>query len=189
MFENALVLEADWGLGRNSLNIIYMTTAATNLAGKRSIENAYTSGRDDGTPGVHPGHTPYINTDDWYCGMIMGCPGWMTSKCYPDYSGWPKAEGYFNTRYVWAHSEFTPQQTMRGKMALYAYLYGLSKVTADFDDDSDVDLLDLDVLIDSWLKVPGDAGYNSHTNLYEDPSGIVDFYDFDVFANKWNPMP
>jgi len=191
LFENAIVLEADWGLGRNSLNIIYMTTAATNLSGMRSIENAYTSGRDDGTPGLHPGHTPYINTDDWYTGMIMGKPSWMTDKCYPAYgtssSGWPKAEGYFNTRYVWAHSEFTPQQTMRGKMALYAYLYGLYKLTADFDGDSDVDFVDAAVIFDSWLKVPADAGYDSRANLYEDPSGIVDLYDFAVFANEWEP--
>jgi hypothetical protein len=188
LFENAMVLEADWGLGRNSLNIIYMTTAATNLASKRSIENAYTTGRDDGTPGVHPGYTPYINTDDW-SSMIMGKPSWMTSKCYPDYgtttSGWPKAEGYFNTRYVWAHSECTPQQTMRGKMALYAYLYGLYKLPADFDGDSDVDWLDLAVFCDSWLKVPADAGYDSRANLYADPFGIVDLYDFAVFANEW----
>lgn len=124
---NTLLLEADWGLGRNSANIIYMTTASTALASKRSIENAYTSGRNDGTPGLHPGHTPYINTEDWAPGMIMGRPSWMYSKCYPDYTLWPKAEGYFNTRYVWAHSEFTPQQTMRGKMALYGYLYGIFK--------------------------------------------------------------
>lgn len=128
MFGNAIVLEADWGLGRNSLNIIYMTTATTKLAGKRSIENAYTSGRNDGTPGLHPGHTPYINTDDWSPTLIMGRPSWMTSKCYPEYSKWPKAEGYFNTRYVWSHVEFTPQQTMRGKTALYGYLYGLSQI-------------------------------------------------------------
>jgi len=28
---------------------------------------------------------------------------------------------------VWAHSEFTPQQTMRGKTALYGYLYGIGE--------------------------------------------------------------
>jgi endoglucanase len=188
LFENAMVLEADWGLGRNSLNIIYMTTATTNLAAKRSIENAYTSGRDDGSPGLHPGHTPYINTDDWGS-MIMAKPSWMTSKCYPVYSNWPAAESYFNTRYVWAHSEFTPQQTMRGKMALYAYLYGLSKPNADFDGDSDVDLADAAVFFDSWLKVPANADYDSRANLYEEPSGIVDLYDFAVFANEWKPVP
>jgi len=193
LFENALVLEADWGLGRNNLNTIYMTTAATNLAGKRSIENCYTTGRNDGSPGVHPGHTPYLNIQDWWDGMVMFKSSWLTEKCYPvfgsDSNGWPKAEAYFNTRYVFSHSEFTPQQTMNGKAALYGYLYGLSKSAADFDGDSDVDVLDLDVFCDSWLKVPADAGYDSRANLYADPSGIVDFDDFAVFANEWEPAP
>lgn len=131
LFADALVLEADWTLGRNPLNIIQMTTASTSLQNERSIENAYTSGSDDGTPGLHPGHTPYMNPYDWG-GLIMGRPTWMTDKSYPTtFSGspstgtlqWPMAEMYFNTRYVYAHSEFTPQQTMRGKMALYGYLY------------------------------------------------------------------
>ncbi len=185
LFKNALILEADWGLGRNSLNIIYMTTAATNLAGKRSIENAYTSGRDDGTPGLHPGHTPYLNTDDWYSGMIMGRPSWMTEKCYPAYgtssTGWPKAEGYFNTRYVWAHSEFTPQQTMRGKMALYAYLYGIYKIPGDFEPDGDVDLADLAVMSEEWLQTE-----NLSTDLHPiGGNGVVDFLDFAELARYW----
>jgi hypothetical protein len=100
--------------------------------------------------------------------------------CYPAYSGWPKAEGYFDTRYVWAHTEFTPQQTMRGKQAIYGYLYGLTKVdTLAFNFDG------LAAFCDSWLKVPGDAGYDSRANLYDDPAGIIDFYDFAVFANGW----
>ena len=193
LFENALVLEADWGLGRNNLNIIYMTTAATNLAGKRSIENCYTTGRNDGTPGVHPGHTPYLNTQDWWDGMVMFKSSWLTDKCYPVYgsdsNGWPKAETYFNTRYVFSHSEFTPQQTMNGKAALYGYLYGLTKSSADFDGDSDVDLEDMYVYFNSWLKVPADANYDSRANLYDDPAGIVDFDDFAVFANQWKPAP
>ena len=127
-FENALVLEADWGLGRNPLNMIQMTTSTTTLQNKRSVENMFTTGRNDGAPGVHPGQTPYMNTDKWWSG-IMGDPAWMASFCYPANfeANWPKAEGYFNTRYVFANSEFTPQQTMRGKMALYGYLHGISK--------------------------------------------------------------
>jgi hypothetical protein len=105
-----------------------MTTASTSLASKRSVENIYTTGYDDGTPGMHPGHTPYLNVDDWDNGMVMGKPSWMCDKSFPTpFSTWPKAEAYFNTRYVWAHSEFTPQQTMRGKTALYGYLYGIGK--------------------------------------------------------------
>ncbi len=127
LFENALILEADWSLGRNPLNMIQMTTSTTSLDSKRSVENMFTSGRDDGCPGLDPGHTPYLNFDDWYCGNIMGCPSWLTSKCYPKFSQWPHAEGYFNTRYVWAHSEFTPQEIMRGKAALYGYLYGIGE--------------------------------------------------------------
>ncbi len=125
-FERALVLEADWSMGRNPANLIQMTTATTPLANKRSIEAAYTSGRNDGTPGMHPGHTPYMGLNDWTPNSIMGKPSWMTEKCYPEAPGnWPRAEMFFNTRYVYAHSEFTPQQTMRGKTALYGYLLGM----------------------------------------------------------------
>lgn len=130
LFRKALELEADWGLGRNPMNLIQMTTAATSLASKRSVEGAYTSGRDDGTPGLHPGHTPYMNMDDWAPGMVMGRPSWMSDKGFPAFAQWPKVEGYFNSRYVWSNGEFTPQQTMRGKLALYAYLHGLGKTEA-----------------------------------------------------------
>ncbi len=186
LFENAMVLEADWGLGRNNMNTIIMTTATTPLENKRSIRNAYTTGRDDGFPGVHPGHTPYLNTEDWSSsGMVGNRPSVLAAMCYPSYSNWPAAEGYFDTRYVWAHTEFTPRQTMEGKAALYGYLYGLYNLSADFDGDLDVDWLDLDVIADSWLKVPIDTGYDSRANLYDDPAGIIDFSDFALFANQW----
>ena len=125
-FLDALTMEADWGLGRNPLNMIQMTTATTPLATTRSVENAFTSGRNDGTPGLHPGHTPYLNTDKWNK-RPMGNPQWMAERGYPEFAKWPRGECYYNTRWVWAHSEFTPQQTMRGKMALYEYLYGISR--------------------------------------------------------------
>jgi hypothetical protein len=124
----ALTLEADWGLGRNPLNMLQMTTATTPLSDKRSVDAAYTSGRNDGTPGVHPGHTPYMNMDDWAGGMVMGRPSWLSDKGYPPADQWPRAELFFNTRYVWAHGEFTPQQTMRGKQALYGYLYAVGRL-------------------------------------------------------------
>ena len=125
LFENALILEADYSLGRNPLNMINMTTATTALAYKKSPENAYTSGWNDGTSGVHPGHTPYMNQYDWG-GLIMGNPTWMTKKNEPAVSNWPYGELYYNTRYVYAANEFTPQQSMRGKQALYGYLYAIS---------------------------------------------------------------
>jgi len=130
LFENAMILEADWTLGRNPANMIQMTTATTSLATKRSVENMYTSGWSDGTPGVHPGHTPYINVADWGGTMAMGNPTWMTNKNYPAATNWPLAEMYYNTRYVYAANEFTPQQTMRCKTALYGYLYAISPAIA-----------------------------------------------------------
>ena len=126
-FLNALIQEADWGLGRNPLNIIQMTTATTSMESLRSIENCYTSGRNDGTPGLHPGHTPYLGMGDWGSSMA-GSPSRLHEFSYPEgIDTWPMGELYFNTRYVYAHSEFTPQQTMSGKMALYSYLYSLSE--------------------------------------------------------------
>jgi hypothetical protein len=141
-FLRALVAEADWGLGRNPLNMIQMSTSATKLENKRSVVNLYTAGRNDGTPGMHPGHTPYMNVDDWGGSMTMGQPSRMYRQSYPVPSTpggsnpqwgpeikkvWPQGELYFETRYIYAHSEFTPQQTMRGKMALYGYLHALGK--------------------------------------------------------------
>jgi hypothetical protein len=87
----------------------------------------YTEGRSDDVPGIPPGQTPYLNLDDWSPGMTMGRPSALYENSYPGSfrSTWPIGEAYFNTPWVWAYSEFTPQQTMRGKTALYGYLYGL----------------------------------------------------------------
>lgn len=127
-FRKALNLEADWGLGRNPLNMVEMTTATTSLDTKRSLSEAYTSGRYDGIPGLHPGHTPYMNLTNWGVGMTMGMPSRLYENSYPGnvVNNWPIGEAYFPSRWVWAHTEFTPRQTMRGKVALYGYLYSLA---------------------------------------------------------------
>ena len=123
LFEKALLLEADWGLGRNPTNMVEMTGL-----GQRCVENCYTTGRNDGTPGLHPGHTPYNNLDTWNKSNGSD-PQWFVEKGYPEWKagGWPHQEAYFNCRYVWANGEFTPRQTMRGKMALYGYLQGMKR--------------------------------------------------------------
>ena len=122
LFEKAMILEADWGLGRNPSNTVEMTGL-----GERNMLGVYTTGRNDGTPGLHPGQTPYNNLDPWGRGHVGGNPQWFVEKSYPEWKtgGWPHQEGFFNCRYVWANGEFTPRQTMRGKMALYGYLYGI----------------------------------------------------------------
>lgn len=123
LFEKAMLLEADWGLGRNPSNMVEMTGL-----GQRCVENCYTTGRNDGTPGLHPGHTPYNNLDTWNKSLGSD-PQWFVERGYPEWKagGWPHQEAYFNCRYVWANGEFTPRQTMRGKMALYGYLLGIHR--------------------------------------------------------------
>ena len=70
----AMILEADYGLGRNPMNMVQMTGL-----GSRAVEDIYTTGRNDGTPGVHPGHTPYMNAD---AGASRG-PTWPTPSGTP----------------------------------------------------------------------------------------------------------
>ena len=134
-FRKALALEADWALGRNPMNIIEMTTAHTPLESKRSVPEAYTSGMYDGAPGVHPGHTPYINLWDWGTpgqSMTMSLPSELYKNSYPKnvMDTWAIGETYFPSRWVYAHNEFTPRQTMKDKLALHGYLHSLSKASA-----------------------------------------------------------
>lgn len=121
--ERAMYIEAGWGLGRNPSNTVEMTGL-----GERHIIDCYTTGRNDGTPESHPGQTPFNGTEVWSPGN-GGDSRIILSRCYPDwYAGsWPHQESFFNIRYMWVNAEFTPRETMRGKMALLAYLYGIRK--------------------------------------------------------------
>jgi hypothetical protein len=115
----ALILEADYGLGRNPLNMVQMTGL-----GSRCVEQMFTTGRNDGVPGVHPGHTPYMNAAAWG-GGYMADPQWYASKGYPPWKDWPQGEALWVAPYCFSNNEFTPQQSMRGKMCLLGYLYSL----------------------------------------------------------------
>ncbi len=128
----AMLLEADYSMGRNPMNKIIMTGPP----GTHYLENTYTTGHNDGTPGIHYGHTPYMmhGDDCWWSNATdadgaSGCAEWYTSKGYPEWEKWPYAEGHWNSRYLCPVGEFTPRQTMKGKTALYAYLYGLCKIS------------------------------------------------------------
>lgn len=121
IWEQMLYDEAGWGLGRNPSNTVEMTGL-----GQRHITDCYTTGRNDGSPGSHPGHTPFNGTETWSEGN-GGDARILLDRCYPAWKdgGWPRQESFFNQRYFWVNGEFTPRETMRGKMALLAYLYGI----------------------------------------------------------------
>ena len=119
----AMLTEASWSLGRNPGNIVEMTGL-----GPRHITDVYSTGRNDGAPGTHPGQTPFNGTETWSPGD-GGDARILLDRCYPSWNdgGWPRQESYFNQRYMWVNAEFTPRETMRGKMALLAYLYAVGK--------------------------------------------------------------
>ena len=52
------------------------------------------------------------------------CPAWTVENGVQT-TTWPRQESYFNQRYFWVNGEFTPRETMRGKMALLGYLYAI----------------------------------------------------------------
>ena len=120
--EQAMYDEAGWGLGRNPANTVEMTGL-----GQRHITDCYSTGRNDGEPGTHPGQTPFNGTETWSPGHNGGDARIILELCYPDWNtgGWPRQESFFNQRYFWVNGEFTPRETMRGKMALLGYLYGI----------------------------------------------------------------
>ena len=119
--EDIMYIEAGWSLGRNPGNIVEMTGL-----GERHITDVYSTGRNDGAPGTHPGQTPFNGTETWSPNN-GGDARLLTDRCYPSWKdgGWPRQESYFNQRYFWVNGEFTPRETMRGKMALMGYLYAI----------------------------------------------------------------
>jgi hypothetical protein len=120
--EHIMYTEAGWAMGRNPGNIVEMTGL-----GERHITDVYTTGRNDGTPESHPGQTPFNGTETWSPGHNGGDARILLNQMYPSWTdgGWPRQESYFNQRYFWVNGEFTPRETMRGKMALLAYLYAI----------------------------------------------------------------
>ena len=120
--EHVMYTEAAWSLGRNPGNIVEMTGL-----GERHITDCYTTGRNDGAPECHPGQTPFNGTETWSPGHNGGDARVILKYCYPDWNegGWPRQESFFNQRYFWVNGEFTPRETMRGKMALLGYLYAI----------------------------------------------------------------
>jgi hypothetical protein len=120
--EHIMYTEAGWAMGRNPGNIVEMTGL-----GERHLTDVYTTGRNDGTPESHPGQTPFNGTETWSPGHNGGDARILLNQMYPSWTddGWPRQESYFNQRYFWVNGEFTPRETMRGKMALLAYLYAI----------------------------------------------------------------
>jgi endoglucanase len=127
-FEKGMYAEAEWTLGRNPLGLVQMTGL-----GEYGFTQTFAPGRRDGYPGLTPGWTPYLCRDGWMRGDdIHGCD-WYTTQNYPENKElWPWGEHFWNSRYCVPNGETTPQQTIRQKIVLYAYLYALAKNSNKF---------------------------------------------------------
>jgi hypothetical protein len=101
------------------MNMVQMTGL-----GSRHPAYISTSGSNDGIPESHPGHTPYMNAEPWGEGFMFD-PKYYARRGYPAWERWPVGEALWNAPYCFANNEFTPQQTMRGKTCLLAYLYAM----------------------------------------------------------------
>jgi|GEM_PF-3523830 len=59
------------------------------------------------------------------------------------------------------------------------------QLTADFNGDSRVDLIDLLILQDAWLSQPSDTHWNPVCDLYRCDYEIINLFDYAVFAEQW----
>jgi len=122
LFEKGLFAEAEWTLGGNPLGLIQMTGF-----GDKGVTQTFAPGRRDGYPGLTPGWTPYMSRDGWKNHDDIHRCEWYTNRNYPaDKEVWPYGEHFWNSRYSVPNSEATPQQTIRQKIVLYGYLFGLN---------------------------------------------------------------
>lgn len=74
-----------------------------------------------------------------------------------------------------------PPASVSSKRVIVVHYYS----PTDFDKDGDVDMADFQVILNSWLKQAGDAGYDSRANLDGDPAGKINLEDCAVFFRTW----
>ena len=71
----------------------------------------------------------------------------------------------------------------------YLYSSGVQDIGVyggpDFDNDGDVDYLDLKVITDAWLTQSGDEKWDERADIYRD--GIVNCKDYALLADAWDP--
>jgi hypothetical protein len=73
--------------------------------------------------------------------------------------------------------------TLNANTLNYVYITMQAYPVGDFTQDNKVDFLDLDILIDQWIHAPG----NTSADIAPQPNGdgIVNFFDFALFAQNW----
>jgi alpha-glucosidase (family GH31 glycosyl hydrolase) len=74
-----------------------------------------------------------------------------------------------------------PSAPVSGERMIIIHFYA----PADFDKDGDVDMADFQVILNTWLKQPGQANYDARANLDGDLSGKINLEDCAAFFRAW----
>jgi len=80
----------------------------------------------------------------------------------------------------------TTARDLGGNPMNSAYMYSFAVYRrADFDQDGDVDCVDLATLIAAWLTEPGDVDWNPEYDISMPADNIINFQDFAELAKCW----
>ena len=110
----AMILEADYGLGRNPLNMVQMTGLGSRHCGRHLHHRPQRRH-------ARRASRPHALHERRRLGQGATWPTrkWYANKGYPTWKEWPHGEALWHAPYCYSNNEFTPQQTMRGKMACW----------------------------------------------------------------------
>jgi hypothetical protein len=120
----------DWDRNLHHISIIWDLLLPYMLSnGKLSDDDCQIRESGNGIPDIID--EALYETDFWLRlrdgkGGYSADPQYYASKGYPALKEWPHGEALWPAPYCYANNEFTPQQSMRGKMCLLAYLYSLA---------------------------------------------------------------
>jgi hypothetical protein len=120
----AIYTTADYFLGTNPLNMVWMTGV-----GKRSVTQIFhMDAWYNGKGKFHEGLIPY---SPWRKGKDLGAgpwdSDWGNSTAYPAIDAWPGAERWWANRCSPMGSEFTVHQNIGPAAAVYGFLCGPAK--------------------------------------------------------------
>ena len=126
-YYNAAQTSADYALGGNPLNILWLTGLGDNPPKQIMNLDSYYDGIEDPIPGIAPyGPCPRC---DWMTQPGDSCRGsgpwdndYALDKVYPVSSSWPIHELWFDNPYSPPSAEYTVHQTVAPSAAVYGML-------------------------------------------------------------------
>lgn len=121
-YKGTLYNTADYFLGTNPLNIVWMTGVGTRSVQQMFDLDGWYNGKDRFPPGMIP-YGPWRKEQN--TGQGPWDLGWAYSTVHPAIDQWPGAERWFENRNTVLNGEFTVHQQTGPAAAFYGILRGL----------------------------------------------------------------